>query len=80
MNESVEGKVSELVADEKKKRFSQTGLVWFGCLDVPVRELLLIRRPRIGLTRRKDSREGKGRQGWLDKFAAKCVSRKRGRT
>lgn len=26
-----------------------------------MRELLLIRRPRIGLTRRKDSREGKTR-------------------
>jgi len=46
---------------KKKKRFSQTGLVWFGCLDVPARELLLISRSRIGLTRRKGSREGKTR-------------------
>lgn len=45
---------------KKKKRFG-VGLVWFGCLDVPVRELLLISRPRVGLTRRKDSREGKAR-------------------
>jgi len=58
--------VSELVAEgeKRKKKGSKSvwvGLVWFGCLDEPVRELLLISRPRAGLTRRKGSREGKAR-------------------